>query len=75
MGDVVSEILEIPDADIEPPPAFGAKIRCDFIRGMGKINGRFVILLDIAHVLSIDEIAAPADVVEPDRATRFPHAG
>lgn len=42
---------------------------------MGKINGRFVILRDIARVLSIDEVAAPADVVEPNRATKFPHAG
>ena len=55
--DSVSEVLEIPAGDIEPPPAFGAKIRSDFIAGMGKVNGRFVILLDVGKVLSVDEIA------------------
>jgi purine-binding chemotaxis protein CheW len=60
--DAVSEVLEIPADDIEPAPAFGTKIRTDFIEGMGKVNGRFVILLDVAKVLSVDEIASLASV-------------
>jgi purine-binding chemotaxis protein CheW len=55
--DAVSEVLEIPAGEIEPAPAFGAKIRTDFIQGMGKVNGKFVILLDVGKVLSVDEIA------------------
>ena len=55
--DAVSEVLEVARADIEPPPSFGAKIRADFIAGMGKIAGKFVIILDIQKVLSVDEIA------------------
>ncbi len=55
--DAVSEVLEIPPAEIEPPPSFGAKIRADFISGMGKVAGKFVIILNISKVLSIDEIA------------------
>jgi purine-binding chemotaxis protein CheW len=55
--DAVSEVLEIPDGDIEPPPAFGAKIRTDFIQGMGKVSGKFVIILDVDKVLSVDELA------------------
>ena len=62
MVDAVSEVLEIPGAEIEPPPAFGAKIRADFIAGMGKVNGKFVILLDIQRVLSVDEMATLASV-------------
>jgi purine-binding chemotaxis protein CheW len=54
--DAVSAVLEIPLAEIEPPPAFGARIRTDFIAGMGKVDGRFVILLEIDKVLSVDEI-------------------
>ena len=57
MVDAVNEVLEIPDSDIEPPPAFGAKIRSDFISGMGRVDGRFVILLDANRVLSVDELA------------------
>ncbi len=56
--DSVSEVLEIPASEIEPPPAFGARIRADFIKGMGKVSGKFVIILDVAKVLSVDEIAS-----------------
>jgi purine-binding chemotaxis protein CheW len=58
--DAVSEVLEIPAAEIEPPPEFGARIRNDFIKGMGKIDGKFVIVLDLNRVMSIDEVAVVA---------------
>ncbi|EKE17766.1 MAG: positive regulator of CheA protein activity, partial [uncultured bacterium] len=64
MVDAVSEVLEIAQAEIEPPPSFGAKIRTDFISGMGKVNGKFVILLDVARVLSVEEIAMLTHVSE-----------
>jgi len=57
MVDAVSEVLEIPGREIEPPPSFGARIRADFIFGMGKVAGKFVILLNIDQVLSVEEIA------------------
>ena len=57
MVDAVSEVLEIPASDIEPPPSFGARIRADFIFGMGKVNSKFVIILSINKVLSVEEIA------------------
>ncbi|MCM8623526.1 MAG: chemotaxis protein CheW [Candidatus Accumulibacter sp.] len=60
--DAVSEVIEIPASDIEPPPSFGARIRADFIQGMGKVAGKFVILLNIIKVLSVDEIAMLAQV-------------
>ncbi|BFI96475.1 MAG: chemotaxis protein CheW [Rhodanobacter sp.] len=62
--DAVNAVLEIPLSQIEPPPAFGAKIRTDFIAGMGKVDGRFVILLNIDQVLSTDEIGELARVDE-----------
>jgi purine-binding chemotaxis protein CheW len=62
--DTVSEVLEIPETEIEPPPAFGAKIRADFIAGMGKVNGDFVIILDVEKVLSVDELAMVSQVSE-----------
>ena len=60
--DAVNEVLEIPRADIEPPPSFGAKIRADFIQGMGKVEGRFVIILNVERVLSTEEIAMLARI-------------
>lgn len=57
MVDSVSEVLEIPRSQIEPAPAFGARIRMDFIEGMGKVDGQFVILLAVDRVLSVEELS------------------
>ena len=54
--DSVQAVLEIAASDIEPAPSFGAKIRADFIEGIGKVNGKFVILLNVNNVLSMQEI-------------------
>lgn len=65
--DAVSEVLEIPASDIEPPPSFGSRIRAEFIAGIGKVRNKFVILLDVDRVLGGDEALqlsrtlAPAD--------------
>lgn len=55
--DAVSEVLEIPASEIEPAPSFGARIRADFISGMGKVKGQFVIILGLDKVLSVEEMA------------------
>lgn len=62
MVDAVNEVLEISASEIEPAPSFGANIRADFIDGMGKINGKFVIILNIHQVLSVEEMATLAGV-------------
>ncbi len=54
--DSVQAVLEIAATDIAPPPSFGARIRTDFIEGIGKVGGKFVILLNVNRVLSIEEI-------------------
>jgi len=60
--DGVNEVLEIPPVDIEPPPSFGARIRTDFIKGMGKVDGKFLVLLDVGNVLSVDELSLLSEV-------------
>jgi len=62
--DAVTAVLDIADADIEPPPKFGAKLRSDFISGMGKLGEQFVIILDISKVLSVEELSVLAGVGE-----------
>jgi purine-binding chemotaxis protein CheW len=54
--DAVNEVLEIAATDIEPPPSFGTRIRTDFIQGMGKVQERFVIILNVNNVLSSEEL-------------------
>lgn len=55
--DAVTEVLEIHADNIEPTPSFGTKIRPDFIEAMGKINNKFIVILNINRTLSIDELS------------------
>ncbi len=56
MVDAVNAVVEIPQSEIEAAPSFGAKIRTDFIQGMGKLDGNFVIILNVDKVLSANEL-------------------
>ncbi|MDG0024797.1 chemotaxis protein CheW [Trinickia sp. Y13] len=62
--DAVNEVLDIPASEIEPPPAFGSSIRADFIQGMGKVRGRFVILLALEQVMSTNDMLALQSAAE-----------
>jgi purine-binding chemotaxis protein CheW len=62
--DSVSEVLEIPANMVEPPPSFGARIRTDFIQGMGKVNDKFVIILNVHNVLSVEEMSQLSQVAQ-----------
>jgi len=57
MVEAVNEVLDISPENVEPAPAFGAAVRADFIRGMGRVDDRFVILLEVKRVLSMEELA------------------
>lgn len=67
--DSVSEVLEIPASEIEPAPSFGAKIRSDFISGMGKVNGKFVVMLCVNKVLSVEEMSMLSSLKSPEPAS------
>ena len=75
MVDAVSAVLDIPDSEIEPAPAFGARIRTDFIDGMGKVDGKFVIILSVDHVLSVEEMAVVAGMGQGGTGGVAPAAG
>lgn len=55
--DSVQEVLDIEPDQIEPPPRIGTKLNTEFIRGMGKHNEQFVIILDLDKVFSADEFS------------------
>lgn len=57
MVDAVSAVVDIAADAIEPAPDFGSSVRRDFICGIGKIDGRFVILLDPDRAFDIDDLA------------------
>jgi purine-binding chemotaxis protein CheW len=57
MIDSIESVVNIYEDKIESSPEIGAKIRPDFISGIGKTENKFVILLDVDTVLNIDEIS------------------
>jgi len=58
LADAVQEVLDLEAGSIAPPPRIGTKLRTEFIKGMGKQNDRFIIILDVDKVFSIDELTA-----------------
>ena len=72
--DVVNEVIELADSDIAAAPTFGAKIRADFIQGMGKIDDKLMILLDVNHVLSINELSSVTNMADEMNVPPLNHA-
>ena len=54
--DSVQEVMDLDSDHIEPPPKIGTKLNTDFIRGMGKQDGQFLIILDIEKIFSSEEL-------------------
>lgn len=52
MADAVSEVLDFTSDQIEPAPAFGTHVRVDYLLGMGKLDRKLVLILDIDRLLS-----------------------
>ena len=57
LADSVQEVMDLTPDQIEPAPKIGTRLKTEFIRGMGKRDNRFVIILDIDKIFSTDELA------------------
>jgi len=58
LADSVEEVVDLEPDQIEPAPHVGTHLRTDFIKGMGKRDTQFIMILDIDRVFSGDEISA-----------------
>ncbi len=60
--DSVSEVLRIPADTVVPPPQLGQS-RQEYVSGVGKLDDRLLILLDVDRLMSADELmgATPAE--------------
>jgi purine-binding chemotaxis protein CheW len=56
LADSVQEVLDLEPGQIEPPPRIGMNLNANFIKGMGKRDERFIIILDIDRVFSATEL-------------------
>jgi purine-binding chemotaxis protein CheW len=58
LADSVEEVIDLEPEQIQPAPRIGTQIRVDFIKGMGKRENNFIMILDIDRVFSAGELAA-----------------
>jgi purine-binding chemotaxis protein CheW len=58
LADSVQEVIEMEPQQIEAAPHIGSRLNTDFIKGMGKVDGRFIMILDIDRVFSSQELVA-----------------
>ena len=57
LADSVQEVMDLGAGQVEPAPKIGTRLNTEFIKGMGKQNNKFIIILDIDKVFSTDELA------------------
>ena len=57
LADSVQEVMDLGPEQIEPAPKIGTRLNTAFIKGMGKRDNKFIILLDIDKIFSTDELA------------------
>ena len=62
--DSVQEVFELEPGQIEPAPRIGTKLDTEFIKGMGKRDERFIILLDVDKAFSAEELSLVQDTAE-----------
>ena len=56
LADSVEEVIELEPSQIEPTPKLGTSVDTEFIKGMGKKDDDFLIILDIEKIFSGEEL-------------------
>ncbi|TVR70658.1 MAG: chemotaxis protein CheW [Spirochaetaceae bacterium] len=65
LADSVQEVISLDESAIEPPPRIGARINTDFIRGIGRQEDSFILLLDIDRIFSEEDMSAAIEDASP----------
>jgi purine-binding chemotaxis protein CheW len=68
VADAVSQVLDLRPEDIEAPPAFGTRVRVEYLRGLGKLGKKFALILDVDRVLSADDLRVATSLDAPAEA-------
>lgn len=55
--DAVCEVLRIPHDEITPPPVL-REIDCRFLTGLSELNGKLIMIIDMARILSDEDLSA-----------------
>lgn len=62
LADSVQEVFDLEADQIEPAPRIGTKLNTEFLRGMGKHNDTFIMILDIDKVFSASDLESVTDL-------------
>ena len=71
--DSASEVLKLNSEVIEPPPSIFEHGDLNYVTGVGKLNGKLIILIDLAKIMQMGELRCISDIAETagtDRAAR-----
>jgi purine-binding chemotaxis protein CheW len=69
--DSVQEVFELEPEQIESAPKIGTQLKTDFIKGMGKKDDSFIIILDIDRVFSLEELALARGMEGEEKAQKI----
>ena len=64
LADAVSQVIDLAADDIAPPPAFGSRVRVEFLQGMARTDRGLILLLDMDRLLSVQEAAVASQPAE-----------
>jgi purine-binding chemotaxis protein CheW len=65
IADAVNQVIDLAPKDIEVPPAFGTRVRLEYLFGMGKLGKKFALILNIDSVLSNVELLTVSALQSP----------
>jgi purine-binding chemotaxis protein CheW len=71
LADAVKDVIELPSEMTEAPPRIGSQWKTEFIKGIGKQKGEFIILLDVDRIFSTDELVV-VDAVSAEAGAETP---
>ena len=66
--DAASEVIRLPEAEIEAPPEVFEESEVKYVTGVGKLNGRLVILIDLTKILQKGELRRLGEMATPANA-------
>ena len=68
LADSVQEVLDLESGHISPPPKFGLGVNTEFMKGIGRRNDQFIIIIDLDKVFSSRELAIVQETQSADVA-------
>ncbi len=68
MADSVSQVIDLAADDIQAPPSFGTRVHMDYLLGMGRSGRKFILILDIDRILSVEELIEVSRLQEAEAA-------